>query len=251
MLLHLQKPRSLNNVMNTPILSFLLLCLLSPALTMAVEVKPPALPTNPPSTNSLASNALAQATPLASPSVATTSSVIPSSTALTNSASPAPDTVLQPRELAEIHSTMLLPKDWTLIPGKLLQGDVLIATRDKITNSTDSWNTGLSMTLDRNGAKDSGQKASIYALGLAREAHDKAAEDATPIKESQSGPFHEIRFDFSVAGDQPLLITEVLRANDNTGALAVILWQSPKEEAAKLHDLKEQILAGIKLDPNQ
>ena len=46
-------------------------------------------------------------------------------------------------------------------------------------------------------------------------------------------------------------MSEVLRANDTTGTLAVILWQSPKEESAKLHDLRENILAGIKLDPAQ
>ena len=46
-------------------------------------------------------------------------------------------------------------------------------------------------------------------------------------------------------------MTEVLEANDSTGTLTVILWQSPKEEAAKLHDLREEILAGIKLDPTQ
>ena len=155
------------------------------------------------------------------------------------------------RELPEIHATILLPPDWTLLPGKLLEGDVLLATREKITNENDPWTTGLSMTIDRNGAKDSGQKASDYARSLAHEASEKAGDDATPLKESQTGSFHEIRFDFSVDADQPLLVTEVLRANDETGTLAVILWQSPKEEAAKLRSLRENILAGLKLDPAQ
>ena len=153
--------------------------------------------------------------------------------------------------LPEIHATMLLPKDWTLLPGKLLEGDVLLATREKISPESDPWTTGLSMSIDSNGAKDSGQKASVYARSLAQEASEKAGEEATPIKESEAGLLHEIRFDFPVAGDQPLLVTEVLKANDKTGTLAVILWQSSKEEAQKLHDLREQVLAGIKLDPTQ
>ena len=107
------------------------------------------------------------------------------------------------------------------------------------------------MTIDRNGAKDSGQKASVYALGLAREAHNKAGDEATPLRESQSGPFHEIRFDFPIVGEPPLLVSEVMRANDTTGTLAVILWQSPREESVALRDLREKILAGIKLDPAQ
>jgi hypothetical protein len=168
---------------------------------------------------------------------------------LLNSSSQLP--ALAPRDLPEIHARILLPKDWTLIPGKLLEGDVLLATREKIATENDPWTTGLSMTIDRNGAKDSGQKASDYALSLAHEANEKAGDEATPLKESQSGPFHEVRFDFSVPGDQPLAVTEVLRANNATGTLAVILWQNPKEEATKLKELKESILAGLQLNPAQ
>jgi hypothetical protein len=154
-------------------------------------------------------------------------------------------------DLPEIHAKILLPKDWTLIPGKLLEGEMLLATKEKITGDTDPWTTGLSMTIDRNGAKDSGQKATDYAMGLARELNEKAGDEATPIKESQSGAFHEISFEFPVEGDQPLQMTELMRANDSTGTVAVILWQSPKAEVLKLEPLKESILAGLKLDPNQ
>jgi hypothetical protein len=173
------------------------------------------------------------------------SSPSPSATAATN-----PPTLV-PRDLPEIHGKISLPKEWTLLPGKLLEGDVLLATREKISNENDPWTTGLSMTIDRNGAKDSGQKASDYALGLAREARDKAGEEASPIKESQAGPFHEIRFEFPLATDQPIQVTEVLRANDSTGTLAVILWQVPKSESAQLQGLREAILSGLILDPKQ
>lgn len=232
--------------MKSSLLNLLLLFLPISGLVQATEIQPPSssnpvtvTPSPTPKTTSL------------SPVTAPTN--LPSPSTVTSSNSPArpslPPLVTQP--LPEIHASILLPKDWTLIPGKLLQGDVLLATREKITTESDPWTTGLSMTIDRNGAKDSGQKASLYALGLAHEAHEKAGEQASPLQESQSGEFHEVRFDFPVVGDQSLLVTEVLRANDKTGTLAVILWQSSKEEAAKLHDLREQILAGIKLDPAQ
>ena len=233
-------------------LSFLALIL--PLTLRAVEIQPhtassnatPIIPAPPVASLSSTSTAIS---PASSPVSLPASSAKPSPTASsTPSPTPAP---LISRALPEIHATILLPKEWTLLPGKLLQGDVLLATREKITNESDPWSTGLSMTIDRNGAKDSGQKASVYALGLAREAHEKAGDEATPLKESQSGSFHEIRFDFPIPGEPPLLVSEVLRANDTTGTLAVILWQSPKEESAKLQDLRENILAGIKLDPAQ
>ena len=107
------------------------------------------------------------------------------------------------------------------------------------------------MTIDRNGAKDSNQKASVYAQGLAEEAREKSGEEATPIKQSQSGEFREFRFDFPVAGDQALLITEVLRANDATGTVATIVWQMPADEAPKLKGLREAVLSGIFLDPTR
>jgi hypothetical protein len=126
---------------------------------------------------------------------------------------------------------------------------VLLATREKISSENDPWITGLSMTIDRNGAKDSGQKASDYALGLAREAREKAGDEASPLKESQLGPIHEIRFEFPLAADQPLQVTEVLRANDSTGTLAVILWQMPKSESSQLQALREAVLSGLTMDP--
>jgi hypothetical protein len=107
------------------------------------------------------------------------------------------------------------------------------------------------MTLDRNGAKDSGQKVADYAMSLAREAREKAGEEASPLRESQSGPFHEISFDFPVPGDQPLQITEVLRANEKSSTLAVILWQSPKQEAPTIQPLRDAILSSITLDPQK
>jgi hypothetical protein len=169
----------------------------------------------------------------------------PSPAAQTNAPS------LTVRDLPEIHGKISLPKEWTLLPGKLLEGDVLLATREKITGENDPWSTGLSMTIDRNGSKDSGQKASEYARALAQEAREKAGEEATPIKESQSGPFREFRFEFPVAADQPLVVTEILRANDKTGTLAVILWQMPKNETADLLGLREAVLSGLILDPAQ
>ena len=169
----------------------------------------------------------------------------PSPAAQTNAPS------LTVRDLPEIRGKIALPKEWTLIPGKLLEGDVLLATREKITGENDPWSTGLSMTIDRNGSKDSGQKASEYARALAQEAKEKAGEEATPIKESQSGPFREFRFEFPIVADQPLVVTEVLRANDQTGTLAVILWQMPKNETADLTGLREAVLSGLILDPAQ
>jgi hypothetical protein len=188
-------------------------------------------------------NAAAAPSPTPSPSPSASTSRV--AAAATN------PPVLVSHDLPEIHGKISLPKDWVLLPGKLLEGDVLLATREKITNENDPWTTGLSMTIDRNGAKDSGQKASDYALGLAREAREKAGEEATPIKESQAGSFHEIRFEFPLAADQPLQVTEVLRANDATGTLAVILWQMPKPEAVQLQGLREAILSGLILDPKQ
>jgi len=172
-------------------------------------------------------------------------------------ASPSPVTTetnqptLATRDLPEIHAKISLPKEWSLLPGKLLEGDVLLATREKITSENEPWTTGLSMTIDRNGPKDSGQKASEYAMALAREAREKAGEEASPLKESQSGPFHEIRFDFPLASDPPLHVTELLRANDATGTLAVIIWQMPKKESLKLQSLRDSILSGLILDPAQ
>ena len=168
----------------------------------------------------------------------------------TNAAPLSPESLVA-HELPEIHGSISLPKDWTLLPGRLLEGDVLLAAKEKISGENDPYTTGLSMTLDRNGAKDSGQNVTDYARGLANEAREKAGEEASPLRESQNGTFHEISFDFPVPGAPPLQITEVLRSNEKTGTLAVILWQSPKEEVATLQPLRDAILTSLTLDPEK
>lgn len=155
------------------------------------------------------------------------------------------------RDIPGIRGKISIPSDWTFLPGKLLEGDVLLAVREKIASENDPWTTGLSMTIDRNGAKDSGMKAGEYALGIAREAREKAGEEASPISDSTNGAYREIRFEFPVQTDTPLLVTEVLRANDQTGTVAVILWQSAKAEAPAVRDLREAVLSGLVLDPAQ
>jgi len=181
-----------------------------------------------------------------------TASAAPENTeSSTNSAAGQKTGELVPHAIPEIHASISIPKDWNLVQGSLLDGGVLLATKEKITGENDPWSTGLSMSIDRNGAKDSDQKATDYALSIARGAAEKAGEEASPIKESQDGAFHQIRFDFPVQGDQSLLVTEELRANDSTGTVAIILWQMPKEDAATLSPLRDSILSKLKLDSNQ
>lgn len=208
------------------------------AATIQPSPQTPASSTSPTPPPLAAPIALPLASPIASPSPTAT-------TTETN------QPTLATRDIPEIQAKISLPKEWCLLPGKLLEGDVLIATREKITSENDSWTTGLSMTIDRNGPKNSGQKASDYAMALAREAREKAGEEASPLKESQSGPFHDIRFDFPLASEPPLIVTEILRANDTTGTLAVIIWQMPKEESSKLQPLRDAILSGLTLNPAQ
>lgn len=155
------------------------------------------------------------------------------------------------RDVPGIRAKVAVPEGWTFLPGKPLEGDVLLVVKEKIHDENDSWSTGFSMTVDRNGAADSGLKPGEYALGIAREAKEKAGDEASSITESTNGVFKEIRFDFPVQGETPLMVTEILRANEKTGTVAVILWQSPRDESATLRSLRDAVLSGITLDPAQ
>jgi hypothetical protein len=191
--------------------------------------------------------------PSPAPSVQTAiTAPTPTNPAKTSAPTPTPSPTkesLVTREIPDIRGKISLPAGWTFLPGKLLEGDVLLAVREKITGENDPWTTGLSMTIDRNGAKDSGMKAGEYALGIAKEAREKAGEEASPLSDSNNGSFREIRFEFPVQAEPPLQVTEVLRANDQTGTVAVILWQTPKAESDTLRELRETVLSGLVLDP--
>lgn len=221
------------------------------AATNASNPPVPVVMTRPAATPLPVTNSGAIASPaVAAPAVSATPDPVGSTNATPTSSATNPPALIA-RDLPEIHGKISLPKEWTLLPGKLLEGDALLATREKITGENDPWLTGMTMTIDRNGAKDSAQKASVYAQGLAEEAREKAGEEASPIRQSQSGAFHEFRFDFPVAGDQPLLFTEVLRANDATGTVTTIVWQMPADEATKLKGLRDAVLSGLSLDPSR
>lgn len=218
-----------------PLLLFtLLLCTLLPLSANGAENPSPASSATP-------SEKLATKAPYAATSPAK---------APANGDSPAGDTHSSPglvaHELPDIQGSISIPKDWTIISGKLLEGDVLVACREKIAGPEDPWTTGLTMTIDRNGAKDSGQPAGEYALGMAKEAREKAGDDAGEINETKNGKIREFRFEYPVALDAPILVTEVLRADEESGMLTVILWQSPKEDAASLRELREAVLSSIR-----
>lgn len=201
-------------------------------------------------TNELASTqpagVTASPTPISS-TVPAASPAVTHSPSPTASPSPTPSgPELASSELKEIHGSISLPKDWSLVVGKLLEGGVVIASREKITSENDTWTTGLTMTVDPNGAGESGQPVGDYALGLAREAKEKIGEEASEISESRNGKVREFRFDYPLAGDIPLQVTEVLRADEANGVLTVILWQTPKSESESLKPLREAILSSIR-----
>ena len=119
---------------------------------------------------------LGAATPSPSPTTPTAAPA-PTNSPTTLSSSPTATPVkeaLTTRDIPGIRGKISIPADWTFLPGKLLEGDVLLAVKEKISGENDPWATGLSMTIDRNGAKDSGMKAGDYALNIAREAREKA-----------------------------------------------------------------------------
>lgn len=153
------------------------------------------------------------------------------------------------REIREIHARIPLPKEWTLLEGSLRDRGVVLATKESISSENDPYTTGLSLTIDRTGAREANQKASDYARNLAGEAREKAGDEASAVTESRSGPIHELRFDFPVETEQSLMMTELLMANDATGTITTIVWQMPKAEASGLSSLRDSILSGIVLDP--
>lgn len=225
-----------------PMLAARLLALPSPKDTPTPSPSPTATLSPAPILSSTTTSAT-----INSPSPSTSPSASPS----TNPAPARTAPAMVTKEIPGIRGSLTLPADWTYLPGKVLEGDVILAVREKIKDENDSWTTGMSMTLDRNGASDSGMKPSEYALGIASEAHEKAGEEASPISQTTKGAVREIRFEFPIASDPPIAVTEILRANDTTGTVAIILWQCPREEAVSLRPLRDAMLSGLILESNR
>jgi hypothetical protein len=92
-------------------------------------------------------------------------------------------------------------------------------------------------------------KPSEYANDLLTSAQDEG--DSAKLEKTEEGPLQCLRIEYTIESDEGnIKVINLAKANDGTGTLYFATWQSPEKEESQLKELREAVLASIKLDPS-
>ena len=74
--------------------------------------------------------------------------------------------------------------------------------------------------------------------------------DGGKLETSDEGDYKVFRSEYTIESDGGnVQVVNFAKANDKTGTLYFVSWQSPETDQEKLAPLREQILKSMKLDP--
>jgi hypothetical protein len=144
-------------------------------------------------------------------------------------------------------SALLKPDGWYFKQGWKGQADAVVLAREDI-DKTGAYKTGLTLSCMRQIPKRTGQLPSAYAQSLV----EAAAANHKLLERSKSaqGPFRSVRFRFveTSASKESTTVCYLLVANDKTGSLFLIIFESPTAEWNQAWKKGEIILKKMRLD---
>jgi len=150
--------------------------------------------------------------------------------------------------LSEIKGAFLMPLGWYFKKGR--QGDTLgyYITRENIPESGE-FLTGLSINVIPDIPEKSGMAPSLYATAFINKAV-KQVEVVTPPWASLNGPFEGHGVVLLYRDDQKgdFIVHNLAIANDQTGTLYLITFESPAEAWEKARQIAEPILQRFLID---
>jgi hypothetical protein len=153
--------------------------------------------------------------------------------------------VLEEKALPEIKGAITLPKDWYVKVDK--EDDVVVYqfSREKPTEA--GFTTGLILTVTPKVKERTEMSPSQYGIEMLSATLDEGAPGIEPVKD---GPIQSFRASHQVEGENGAIeMINIARANDGTGTLYFLTWQSPVSESDSLKELRERILSSLRLDP--
>jgi hypothetical protein len=156
---------------------------------------------------------------------------------------------LKEQALPAIKAKILLPDGWFMKEESEDGVTVYQISREKAESEGDVFNAGLILSVTTKIPDRAAMKPSEYARDLLSSAQDEG--DDAKLEKTEEGPLQCLRVEYTIESDQGnIKVITLAKANDNTGTLYFATWQSPEKEEPQLKDLREAVLASIKLDPS-
>lgn len=161
----------------------------------------------------------------------------------------AADTVppLQPQPLATVKGSIALPQGWFVNESTEDGVTVYQISREKVSSQTDTFVAGLILTVTPKVPDRAQLKPSEYAAELL----SATIDDTSQLKKTTDGPWQIFRSQYKIDADGGAInVFNLAMANDQTGTLYFVTWQSPGGEEESLAPVREAILGSLKFDPS-
>jgi hypothetical protein len=167
--------------------------------------------------------------------------------ALAVSTALAQDPVWKEQSLPAIKASLQLPEGWS-IKEETEDGVVVYQiTREKLESSSDTFTEELILSTTPKVSERAGMKPSEYAAELLAPALEEGGKE---LQKSEEGALKSFRTEYMIESEQgKMLVINIAKANDTTGTLYFLTWQSLASEPAALSESREKILSSLKLDP--
>ena len=174
---------------------------------------------------------------------------IPAPAAPSASAAPAIQVAADGKETAlpAIKATVHLPAGWYIREQTEDGITIYQISREKVESESDTFTAGLILSVTTKVPERAEMKPSAYATELLSATQDDPMQ---PLKKSESGGLQVLRSDYQIEAEpSSQQMVSVATANDTTGTLYFVTWQSPASEESKLAPIRESILSSFKFDP--
>jgi hypothetical protein len=168
---------------------------------------------------------------------------------LTTAMALAQQPALKEQALPEVKAKMLLPDGWYMKEESEDGVTVYQISREKAEAEGDTFTAGLILSVTTKVPDRASMKPSEYANDLLTSAQDEG--DSVKMEKTEEGPLQCLRVEYTIESDEGnIKVINLAKANDGTGTLYFATWQSPEKEEPQLKELREAVLASIKLDPS-
>lgn len=153
------------------------------------------------------------------------------------------------KEWSESRITLQAPRGWQTLLEKTDDTSIFHVSPEPMDANTAGYQVGLAINILRSVPSVMGQKPSEYAQNLIDQIRERSEQEAT-VRTTQSASFKIYRIEYTLATDKDSLnVVNILEANDSTGTLYMIVWQTPESQTQSFSETREKILASIQLDP--
>lgn len=149
--------------------------------------------------------------------------------------------------LPAIKGSLQLPQGWFVKEDASEGTFVYQITREKVESENDPFTAGLILSVTTKVPDRASMKPSEYAAELLSSTQEDGGGE---LKKSTDGPWQIFRTDYQIDADAGgIHMANYAKANDQTGTIYFVTWQSPANEEEKLAPVREAVLSSFKFDP--